>query len=1356
MIEKKSLWSRIKNRIRTREGMLSGIASGVALQTALAGAAPVEQETEKPNVLFLAIDDLNMWVNALGHPLAHTPNLDRLAEQGILFENHYASAAVCGPSRAAMISGMFPSTTGVYENNQRMNDSEVIQASVPWPAHMRAQGYSTHRIGKVVHWDHLPEWEVVDGWDEAVDYLPESRTVIPERFYALDGVPNFGPLSAWQNLNEEEVAEFAEQRLAGGMQEPFLMALGFVRPKAPKFAPVEFYDMYPLEELSDPDWTEDDLADLPPRALDIIGLDNPNRLYPLIDDAGVHREFAQAELANISFVDYCIGRVLDALEDGPYEDNTIIILWSDHGTHMGEQMRYGKSTVWRAAARSPLIIIAPGITPSDTRYSYPVSSIDLYPTIMDLCDLPSPPHTLEGESLVPVLADPTLPGPRPVLTTMRFREHGIRKEQWGYLRYRTGDEELYDYSVDPEERVNLAADPAYTSVIEELSGYLPAHDEPPIEAFDAGIVEIETTLDLEGDPRDAGNWNEGLPDPDRWGLIPQGLTATIDEEGSVTYAAALVIEGAFERIGDGAMIFGANSQLIVEDGGLLETQADHLRINRGPLTVNTGTVASAGNVDLYGTGIFDLTMNGGTLTAGGHVILDPNTDADPINARYMRMRDGSVTGNELRLLKNAYLYFDGEEGSISVTGLEISGDSYINFFEDSHGTLSVSGYSETDFQSLYDAGTLLYEDENEGPFEDHFMVLGSTLMVKRDLPPENTMMLSGDPRDAENWSQQVPDTDTAGYIPSGIEAVFDEPENVTFPAVLVVGGTLEQAGAGSLIFGANSSITVEEDGLVRTLVGSSHFRINRGPLTVNGGTVDSAGNVDLYGTGQMDFTMNAGTVMAGGNIVMNPNLDPDPENARHMRVRGGTVTGDELRLYGNAFLYFDGDGGRVTVQSLDITGDSYINFVGDTLGALMISDFSESDYEALFNDERLRYNGETEGSFEDHFVLTAAGVALKDALPVENTMMVSGDPRVEENWSAYVPDTDNAGYIPDGITATFDESENVTFPAILTIGGVLEQTGAGSLIFGANSSITVEDSGLVQTLVGGSHFRINRGPLTVNGGTVDSAGNVDLYGTGQMALTLNDGTISAAGNLVMNPNLTGDPDASRHMRVRGGAVSGGELRLFGNSFLYFDGAGGTVDVLSLDITGNSYINFEAESGGALTIASFSESDFADLFGDGRLLYEGTNEEAFSNHFEVADSTLTLRVEEPYQSYEAWADEAGIPSDQRGWDDDPFGTGIKNLEAYITGIPQEEPVQGPLAIRIESGLPVITFPWRTGISPNAWFAVEASDDLESWLTDENLVWDSEPLDEGRLEMQGEQSEPDNEQQQHYRVRFGLSE
>ncbi len=621
-------------------------------------------------------------------------------------------------------------------------------------------------------------------------------------------------------------------------------------------------------------------------------------------------------------------------------------------------------------------------------------------------------------------------------------------------------------------------------------------------------------------------------------------------------------------------------------------------------------------------------------------------------------------------------------------------------------------------------------------------------------PVETIMEQSGDPRESGNWSDDVPAVDHPGIVPSGITATLNENDTVTFSADLTIEGVFEQAGDGTLIFGANSSVRMESGGWLGTA--ANHLRFNRASLTVNGGTVASGGNIDLYGTGGQALTLNSGSVTAEGNMVMNPNLDADPDAYRHLLVRSGSLTADHLNLSERAYVFFDAASGHVSVDGVNLSGDAYIDFVGDTLGTLTVAGFSTVDFEGLYMDGRLLVNGANDGDFADYFNVSDSTLSRAHDESL-NIMTQSGDPLDEANWSVAVPTVDVPGTIPVGVTGTFDESENIQFPAVLTVNGTLEQVGAGALIFQANSSVTVGESGLIETTSSSAHFRINRGPLLVSGGTVSSAGNVDLFGTGVFELTLQGGTVSADGNLVMNPNVGADPDSYRTIRIFDGVMEGNELRLFENSSLYFDGPGGSagsVSVNSLLMESNAYINFVGETYGTLSVAGYSAANFEAMYDAGQLRYNGQHAGEFSDHFEVANSTVMRRTDAA-QTYEAWADEQGIPEDQRGWDDDPFGTGVTNLEAYLTGVSQQEPVRGPLEIHQDAGRPILTIPWRTNIAVDSYFAVETSEDLRDW-EDGDLDWESEPLDYGRVEYRGEPGDDSLSGTQFYRAFFGVTE
>lgn len=473
-------------------GWTRSAAGGLALAavTGLGGCGRASDEPVRsadgapPNVLFVAIDDLNDWIGCLGgHPQARTPNLDRLAERGVLFANAHCPAPLCNPSRVSVLTGVRPSTSGVYLNAQPLR--RALADAVTLPEHFRAQGYRVEGGGKVFHgpWPDPRSWDAYFPSQEEcrpADLLPDPRPVSGPSY-----VNDWGPLEAEDALTSDgRVARWAASRLAEGIPEPFFLGVGFFRPHLPLYAPEPYFERFPAASVVLPRVRAGDLDDVP--------ASGRARVHPelgaWLEREGKTREAVAAYLACVAFVDAQVGLVLDALAASPAAANTIVVLWSDQGFHLGEKGQWKKKTLWEEATRAPLVIVdprpGPGASQRGKRCARPVGLVDLYPTLLELCGLPAPEaQMLEGRSLAPLLGDVEAPWPFPALTTIGPGDHALRDERWRYVRYRDGSEELYDHASDPEEWSNLVADPsrvdpAHAAVIAALRRFLPEHDAP--------------------------------------------------------------------------------------------------------------------------------------------------------------------------------------------------------------------------------------------------------------------------------------------------------------------------------------------------------------------------------------------------------------------------------------------------------------------------------------------------------------------------------------------------------------------------------------------------------------------------------------------------------------------------------------------------------------------------------------------------------------------------------------------------------------------------------------------------------------------------------------------------------------
>ncbi|MFC1653001.1 sulfatase, partial [Planctomycetota bacterium] len=429
---------------------------------------------KKPyNVLFIAVDDLNDWVGSLGgHPHASTPHIDRLAERGILFEQAYCPAPLCNPSRTAILMGLSPSTTGIYENRTWFRDLPEYEDWVTLPQYFQKHGYQTLAGGKIFH---HPQGKMSDpnSWEKV--YQTEVGTPYPapleQHKNGLRGKFGDATISTaldWAGLdvNDEACADWqtadrAAQYLQQDHERPFFLACGIFRPHLRWYAPQPYFDLHPIDEVVLPPYIENDLDDVPKAGKQMAGW-----YFSAIKEHGQWRPGVQAYLACSSFADACVGQVLDALENSPHKDNTIVVLWGDHGWHLGEKDHWAKLALWEPASRTPFIIYVPG-NKKGKRCSHPVNLLDMHATLIELCDLP-PRDDIEGRSLAPLVKKPTKKWPYPAVMTHGYQNHAVRNPQYRYIRYADGSDELYDLQADPNEWTNLANKRAYIKVKREL------------------------------------------------------------------------------------------------------------------------------------------------------------------------------------------------------------------------------------------------------------------------------------------------------------------------------------------------------------------------------------------------------------------------------------------------------------------------------------------------------------------------------------------------------------------------------------------------------------------------------------------------------------------------------------------------------------------------------------------------------------------------------------------------------------------------------------------------------------------------------------------------------------------------
>jgi choline-sulfatase len=453
-----------------------------------------------PNVLFIAIDDLNDWVGPLnGHPFVKTPQMDRLAERGTTFPNAHCQAPLCNPSRTSLMLGLRPTTTGIYGLAPWFRSVEEWRDRVTLPQHFKAHGYRTFTAGKIYHGNpgnadqRALEFDVW-GPPGGVGITPPTKLIPPTPM-------GDHPLMDWgsfphrdEDKQDYKVASWAvEQILAMPKDQPFFLAAGFFLPHVPCYATESWFNLYPDDDRLLPSIRDDDRVDTPHFSW-YLHWHLPEPRLRWVRENDQWRNLVRSYLACTSFIDAQVGRLLDALEAAGLADNTVVVLWSDHGYHLGEKAITGKNTLWERSTRVPLIFAGPGIA-RDTRVTRPAELLDLYPTLVELCGLPAR-NDLEGISLVPQLTDPNAPRDRPAITSHNRGNHGIRSERWRYIRYADGSEELYDLHEDPNEWTNLAADPQHALTLTEHRQWLPAIDRPPSPGSRHRVLTYDSDTDL--------------------------------------------------------------------------------------------------------------------------------------------------------------------------------------------------------------------------------------------------------------------------------------------------------------------------------------------------------------------------------------------------------------------------------------------------------------------------------------------------------------------------------------------------------------------------------------------------------------------------------------------------------------------------------------------------------------------------------------------------------------------------------------------------------------------------------------------------------------------------------------------
>ncbi len=469
---------------------------------------------ERPNILFIGVDDLNDWIGCLnGHPQARTPNIDRLAKRGVLFTNAHCAAPACNPSRAAVFSGLMPERTGVWSN-----DSQKIEKASPktilLPHFFRSEGYQTLGTGKLLHgkttgffdesfqvnqrWSPFPKNAVrytkveltSKGTNNPRHLMKDSlgrQVVLPINRMPSDRKPNKpdGESFDWggfdvpdSDFGDTQITSWAMEKLQGGLgdKKPFFLGVGYYRPHIPLFAPQKYFNRFKESPGKLPFVVTDDLKDVGPIASKWARDPVTAGSHETVLKHRQWRAAVEAYLACTTYVDHEIGRLLSVLDKSNAADDTWIFLWSDHGWHLGEKEHWGKWTGWERSTKVPLIVVPPKrlakqFALAGSRCDQPVGLIDLFPTLSNVCGL-SAPENLDGKSLLPLLHDPAKQTDRVIITTFGKGNFSLRNIRWRYLSYANGEEELYDLKNDPNEWANLSGDPRFTKVKKRLASMI--------------------------------------------------------------------------------------------------------------------------------------------------------------------------------------------------------------------------------------------------------------------------------------------------------------------------------------------------------------------------------------------------------------------------------------------------------------------------------------------------------------------------------------------------------------------------------------------------------------------------------------------------------------------------------------------------------------------------------------------------------------------------------------------------------------------------------------------------------------------------------------------------------------------
>jgi len=417
------------------------------------------QTPTKKNVVLIVVDDLNDWIGACkGHPQTITPNLDKLASKAVVFNNTSCASPVCNPSRTAFLTGRSPHETGITNNadGSFRDDAQAwVRNLTSWPQYFGQQGFETVSQGKIFHThnDAQGEFQTLGPGGQGCNAGSTVRSVPnTDLIWSESG-------QAFTSTGDYKSAQWCGNYLKQSHNKPFLLACGIFRPHLPQHAPKQFYDNLPsINNITLPPYLKNELADTYGRS---------NQSLPEVLKAGgetLWKETVRAYLANVSFADACIGKLLNDLENSAYKNNTIVVIVGDHGWHLGEKEHYQKFTMWDRAIKTPMLIYDPTVGGQGI-CNKAVSMMDIFPTLLDLTGTPTPSYDYRGRSIRKLVENPNADWCGAALTSYANIDHSVRTDRYRYIKFNSGKEELYDHETDPNEWTNVATKASYATVL---------------------------------------------------------------------------------------------------------------------------------------------------------------------------------------------------------------------------------------------------------------------------------------------------------------------------------------------------------------------------------------------------------------------------------------------------------------------------------------------------------------------------------------------------------------------------------------------------------------------------------------------------------------------------------------------------------------------------------------------------------------------------------------------------------------------------------------------------------------------------------------------------------------------------